>query len=69
MLCWASGIRQSDSVIYIRLCTHLYTYINILGFLNGSVGKESAFNALDAEDEGLVPSLGSSAGEGHGNPL
>ena len=69
MLCWASGIRQSDSVIYIRLCTHLFTYINILGFLNGSVGKESAFNALDAEDEGLIPWLGSSAGEGHGNPL
>ena len=64
----ASGIQQSDSVIYIRLCMRLYTYINILGFLNGSVGKESAFSALDEGDEGLIPWLGRSPG-GHGNPL
>ena len=62
----ASGIQLSDSVLYIRLCMH---NINILGFLNGSVGKESAFSALDAGDEGLIPWLGRSPGEGHGNPL
>ena len=40
-------------------------YIN-LGFPGGSGGKESACNAGDL---GLIPSLGSSAGRGHSNPL
>ena len=37
-----------------------------LGFLCGSTGKESACNAGDL---GLIPGLGSSAGEGKGLPL
>ena len=33
------------------------------------VCKESACNAGDIEDVGLIPGLGRSPGEGHGNPL
>ena len=36
------------------------------GFPGGSDGKESACNAGDM---GLIPGLGRSPGEGHGNPL
>ena len=35
----------------------------------GSVGKESACNAGDTGDAGLIPGLGRSLGEGNGNPL
>ena len=38
----------------------------ILGFLDSSVGKESACNAGDPS---LIPGLGSSVGEGIGYPL
>ena len=41
----------------------IYVY---LGFLDGSVGKESACNA---GDPGSIPGLGRSPGGGHGNPL
>ena len=41
----------------------------IQGFPGGSVGKESACNAGDAEDMGSVLGSGSSPGGGHGNPL
>ena len=37
-----------------------------MGFLGGSVGKESACNAGDL---GSVSGLGRSAGGGHGDPL
>ena len=37
-----------------------------MGFPGGSEGKESAFNEGDL---GLIPGLGRSPGEGHGNPL
>ena len=37
-----------------------------MGFLGGSDGKESA---CDAGDLGLIPGLGRSPEEGHGNPL
>jgi len=37
-----------------------------LGFPDGSVSKESACNA---GDQGLIPGLGRSLGEGNGNPL
>ena len=48
------------------------TYLNVLKaiydkpFPSGSVGKESACNA---GDQGLIPGLGGSSGEGNGNPL
>ena len=38
----------------------------VIGFSDGSVGKESACNAGDM---GLIPGLGRSAGEGNGNLL
>ena len=40
----------------------------IIGFSNGSVGKESACNAEDARNTGLIPGSGRSSGEGNGNP-
>ena len=40
-----------------------------LGFPDGSVGKESACNAGDTGDAGLIPGLGRSSGGGNGNPL
>ena len=40
--------------------------LEIVGFLRGSGGKESAFNAVDP---GLIPRLGRSPGGGNGNPL
>ena len=41
-------------------------YTSYMGFPGGSDGKESACNAGDL---GLIPGLGRSSGEGHGNPL
>ena len=43
------------------VCIFIY-----MGFPGGSDGKESACNAGDL---GLIPGLGRSPGEGHGNPL
>ena len=37
-----------------------------MGFLGGSVGKESTCNV---QNEGLIPGLGRSSGEEHVNPL
>ena len=39
------------------------------GFPGGSEGKESAFNAGDTGDMGLIPGSGRSPGEGNGNLL
>ena len=40
-----------------------------LGFPGGSVGKESACNAGDTGDAGLIPESGRSPVGGNGNPL
>ena len=40
-----------------------------MGFPDGSVGKESAYNAGDTGDVGSVPASGRSPGGGHGNSL
>ena len=40
-----------------------------MDFPGGSVGKESACNAGDAGDVGLISGSGRSPGGGHGNPL
>ena len=40
-----------------------------MGFPAGSVGEESAFNALDTGDTGLIPGSGRSPREGNGIPL
>ena len=54
------SIAQPTHCIY---CMHL-PYIQ--GFPHSSVSKESA---CDAGDQGLIPGLGRSSGEGNGNPL
>ena len=36
---------------------------------SGSADQESACNAGDTGDVGLIPGLGKSPGRGHGNPL
>ena len=41
----------------------------ILGLPHNSVGKESACDARDTEEVGLIPRSGRSPGRGHGNPL
>ena len=50
---------------YIYIHTHTHTYIYI-GLPCSSNSKEPA---CDAGDQGLIPELGSSSGEGNGNPL
>ena len=52
--------------VYIHIYTHTYVY-NVCGywdFSGGSVVKESACSAGATEDEGLIPGLGRSPGEG-----
>ena len=52
-----------------QLAINKYIYIHTQcnpGFLCSSVGKESACNA---GDQGSIPGLGRSPGEGNGNPL
>ena len=41
----------------------------LLGFPNGSAGKESSYSAGDTGAAGLIPGSGRSPGGGHGNPL
>ena len=43
--------------------------LNKKGFLIGSVGKESTYNARDTGDAGLIPGQGRFPGEENGNPL
>ena len=40
-----------------------------MGFPDGLVSKESACNAGDTGDSGLIPALGRSPGEENGSPL
>ena len=42
---------------------------NTLGFSSGLVGREFGYNAGDIGDAGSIPGLGTSPGEGNGNPL
>ena len=41
----------------------------VMGFRDGSVGKESACDSEDTGDAGWTPGSGRSPGEGNGNPL
>ena len=45
----------------LYICVYIYE-----GFPDGSDGKESAFNT---GDQGLIPGLGRSPGDGYSNPL
>ena len=53
-------------VLHHRDYHHVSGGFWVLGFPGGSDDKESASNAGDL---GLIPGLGKSPGEGHGNPL
>ena len=58
------GLKESDMTEHIH--THTHTIILIISFFrfpDSSVGKESTCNA---EDPGLIPGSGRSAGEGIG---
>ena len=63
-----SFIPRPTSICEILLCYIPVTLLNT-GFPGGSVGKESACNAGDASDAGLIPELGRFPGGGHDNPL
>ena len=41
----------------------------LLGFLGGSVGKESTCSEQDTDEGGSIPQLGRYPGGGHGSPL
>ena len=63
-------------LIYIYVLTKildrtyfLKLYENVWGFLDDSVGKESACNVGEAGDVGSIHGSGRSPGGGHGNPL
>ena len=47
----------------------LATHSSILGFPDDSDGEESACNAGDSGEQGLIPGSGRSQGEGNNNPL
>ena len=44
-------------------------YKGVWGFPGGSVVKNLPANAGDSGNEGSIPGLGRSSGEGHGHPL
>ena len=48
------------------VCFFLMSLLNLLGFPDGSDGKESACSVGDLS---LIPELGRSPGGGHGNSL
>ena len=57
------------STCFLRTFIHsanIEHLLSVWGFPGGSDGKESACNI---GDPGLIPGLGRSTGEGHGNPL
>ena len=58
-------------LFFFNKTLYLYTTLAHTGFLGGSDGKESASNAGDARDEGLIPGLGSGRSHegGNGNPF
>ena len=64
---WAavSGVAQGLTRLKRLSCSSSM----LIGFPGGSVGKETACNAGDARDMGLIPELGRSSGREHGNPL
>ena len=55
-----------DSILKNRDITLQVCIVKAVGFPSGSDGKASAYNA---GDQGSIPGLGRSPGEGNGNPL
>ena len=63
--CFYNGL-YFCSIVYFFVCVFLMSLLNLLGFPDGSDGKESACSVGDL---GLIPELGRSPGGGHGNSL
>ena len=63
---WECIMVQSLWKIFWEFCIKLNIVTHSMGFLDSSVGKESACNA---GDPGLIPGPGISTGEGIGYPL
>ena len=56
-----------ESLIHLKcLASFDYNYVRLQGFPGGSEDRASACNA---EDQGSIPGLGRSPGEGNGNLL
>ena len=62
---WHENYSRSDSPTNLK-SSYLGLLLQMLGFLCGSDGKESACRVGDL---GLIPGWGRSPGEGNGNPL
>ena len=58
-----SAMKKNEMMTFVAIWMDLEI---IMGFPGGSDGKESAYNVVDL---GLIPGLGRSPGEGHGNSL
>ena len=54
------------SSVSVYISHPVYPYLGLPRWLSG---KESACNAGATGDTGLIPGLGRSSGEGHGNPI
>ena len=57
------GVRKICAKLMVNICIN---FISFKGFPDGSDDKASACNA---GDQGSIPGLGRSPGEGNGNPL
>ena len=56
---------NKKDVAYVCVCVCVCVHTcNVMGFPGGSVGKESACNAGDTGDAGLIPGWGRSPGKG-----
>ena len=60
-------------LIFSKLCIPTWggfgeEFYIVIGFPDGSAGKESACNARGTGDSGSIPGLGRSPGGGNGNP-
>ena len=71
MLCEGLG-KQRESRVHI-VCLFISQYLTIITYFLGlpcsSDDEESACNAGDERDMGLIPGSGSPSGEGNGNSL
>ena len=54
---------------FVGKVSHLNLFIHQICFPDGSVSIESAYNAGDVGDDGLIPGPGRLPGGGNGNPL
>ena len=69
-----SLICPSDMIVYVGVYTYIshicmYMHIYTRDFPGNSDSKESASNARDPRDLGLIPGLGRFPGKGNGSPL